>query len=74
MAIYSANRPNRTVTLHKDNCRRIPRDNLEACGCGETGERGNQQWFCEDHLHIEDIDQFMNGRQWALLLCETCYS
>ncbi len=74
MAIYSANRPNRTVTLHKNDCHRIPTDNLKACGCGKTGELGNQEWFCENHISIKDINQFMNGRRWALLLCETCYS
>jgi hypothetical protein len=36
MAFYSANRPNRTVTMHKEGCRHIPIANFPRCGCSST--------------------------------------
>jgi hypothetical protein len=73
MAIYSANRPNKTVTIHKSDCRVIPRGKLEPCGCGDAGELGNQHWYCEKHICRDAVDKFMNGRFWAILLCELCF-
>ena len=37
MARYSANRPNRTVTLHKQECSHIPKEDLRLTrlACGE---------------------------------------
>ena len=73
MAKYSANYPNRTLTLHKDSCVRITKQSLKSCGCGTTGEQGNQEWWCEDHINIEVVKRFMNSRFWAILLCDVCY-
>ena len=42
MAMYSANHPNRVVTLHKDGCRHCP-SGLQHCGCGSTSAQQNQQ-------------------------------
>lgn len=71
--VYTANRPNRTLTLHKGSCSHIPWDRLSVCGCGSTGKLGNQQWWCGKHITIEAVDQFMNRRLWAILLCHDCY-
>ena len=67
--MYSANRPVRTLTLHKAGCRHIRGGQLEACGCGYTGSQGNQRWWCEEHVAIEAVDEFMRQRFWAPLLC-----
>lgn len=72
MAQYSANKPNRTVTLHKETCHRIP-NSLSGCGCGATDKNGNQRWFCENHVTLEKINDHMNHRQWAFLLCHNCF-
>lgn len=74
MAVYSANRPNRTLALHKTSCTHIPYDRLSDCGCGERGAGGNQLWFCEDHVTRDQVDEFMRGRYWAIVICNDCYS
>ena len=51
----------------------IPRDKLQPCGCGDTDEHGNQRWFCETHITREAVDEFMNGRFWAILMCDLCF-
>jgi hypothetical protein len=71
--MYSANRPVRTLVVHKPECRIIPWEKLDPCGCGNTGGLGNQRWFCEDHVTIKDVDEFMSGRFWAILLCDLCF-
>ncbi|GIW42664.1 MAG: hypothetical protein KatS3mg076_3241 [Candidatus Binatia bacterium] len=73
MALYSASRPNRTVTLHKNGCRFVPRKTLRPCGCGAGSPRGNQRWWCEEHVRMDAVERFMRTRFWALLLCDRCY-
>ena len=73
MAVYSANKPTRTLTLHKSDCNSIPKASLKPCGCGDTGSRGNQRWYCEQHITIDDVREFMNDRFWAVLLCGKCF-
>jgi hypothetical protein len=73
MAYYSANKPNKTVAIHKEGCQKIPKDVLSECGCVETGEQGNQQWFCEKDVSAKKIDEFMNHRHWAFILCDVCW-
>ena len=36
--MYTANRPVKTLVIHKPECRVIPWDNLSECGCGDTGQ------------------------------------
>ena len=74
MAYYSANKPNRTVTLHKVDCHRIPSVLANGCGCGATDKNGNQRWFCEHHVTLEKIDEHMNHRHWSFLPCHDCYT
>ena len=73
MAYYSANKPNRTVTLHKADKHKIPTLDNGGCGCGSTDKNGNQQWFCEIHVSIEKINEHMNHRHWAILPCTDCF-
>lgn len=74
MAIYSANRPNRTLTIHKDGCKHIPnKQGMKPCGCGITSNQGNQQWWCETHICRSNVDVFMNNRFWSILVCDQCY-
>jgi hypothetical protein len=73
MVLYKANRSNWTLTLHKGSCSHIPWSQLGECGCGSTGKLGNQQWWCGEHITIEAVNQFMNHRLWAILLCHSCY-
>jgi hypothetical protein len=74
MAIYSANKPNRTLTLHKDGCKHIStQKGMQPCGCGPTGSQGNQQWWCESHMNRNDVDTFMKNRFWSILVCDQCY-
>jgi hypothetical protein len=70
---YYVNKPNRTVIIHTDGCNHIPKISLSSCGCGETGKKSDQMWFCEEHVTIQGIGQFMKGRQWAVLLCDDCF-
>lgn len=74
MAYYSANKPNRTVTLHKPDCRRLPEAVTRGCGCASTDNNGNQQWFCEAHVSLNKINKHMNNRQWAFLPCHDCFA
>ena len=73
MAVYSANNPVKTLTLHKPGCQFIPKEHLKPCGCGDTGTRGNQRWYCEEHILLNEVSEFMNGRFWAVLLCDQCF-
>lgn len=73
MAKFAANNPTKTVTIHKDNCRIYLNKKLDPCGCGERGNLGNQQWFCEEHMTLEKIDDFMNHRHWAFIPCDVCF-
>lgn len=73
MARYSANHPNRTLTLHKETCSEVAKAAVSPCGCGSTSTQGNSKWFCEEHVTIEGITDFMGGRFWAMLLCTKCY-
>ena len=70
---YSANKPNKTLVIHKPDCQKIPWGKLEPCGCGDTGAHGNQYWFCETHITHEAVDEFMHGRFWAILICDVCF-
>ena len=71
--MYTANRPVKTLVIHKPECRVIPWDKLSRCGCGDTGELGNQRWFCETHIMRQSVDEFMHGRFWAILMCDICF-
>lgn len=73
MAVYTANRPNKTLVIHKPSCRVIPKEGLRACGCGDRGELGNQRWYCEEHISLDAVNEFMRGRFWAILLCDLCF-
>jgi hypothetical protein len=65
MAVYSANKPNRTVTLYKPECRLIPLEKLKSCRCGDTGKAGNQRWFCEEHVTTNNIRELLfQGLLW----------
>ncbi len=71
--MFSANRPVRTVVMHKPECRVIPWEELDPCGCGDRGGLGNQRWFCEDDITRQAVDEFMNGKFWAILMCDICF-
>jgi len=74
MAVYTINYPNRTLTIHKNSCNRIPKEsNNSACGCIKTGKNGNQEWLCEEHINIKDINSFMKNRFWGILVCNQCF-
>lgn len=73
MAMYSANKPNRTLVIHKSGCHHIPSLAGRSCGCGERGKGGNQEWYCEDHVSILEVSDMMHGRFWGVLLCGDCY-
>ena len=73
MAIFSANNPVKTVAIHKDGCHRIPREKLQPCGCGDRGNLGNQRWYCERHITLENVNEFMNNRFWAVVFCDVCF-
>ncbi len=76
MSFYSINKPNRTVTIHKDNCKlvnKIKTLSESECGCCSTGDNKNHRWFCEEHITREEIDNFMNDRYWAILICNKCF-
>ncbi len=72
MAIYSANKPNRTLTIHKEDCTCID-TSVKGCGCISTGKHNNQQWLCEDHISQSRIDSFMGNRFWSILICSKCF-
>ncbi len=36
MAVYTANNPVKTLSIHKPGCRRIPKEGLRPCGCGKA--------------------------------------
>ena len=74
MAAYSANRPNRTLNVHKESCGRVRRAKLRDCGCGSTGAKDRHQWWCEKHINLEAVTKFMRGRFWAVLVCDECFS
>jgi hypothetical protein len=73
MALYSANNPTRTVTLHKPTCPHARSAPQGGCGCGLTSTRGNQQWWCEEHVTLKAVGDFMNARFWAILACDNCF-
>jgi hypothetical protein len=70
---FSANRPVKTLVIHKPDCRVIPWEGLKSCGCGDRGELGNQRWYCETHITRKAVDEFMHNRFWAILLCDLCF-
>lgn len=74
MARYSANNPNRVLVLHKDECNEVSKAELSGCGCRPAIGLGNTQWFCEQHITRDAVDDFMGGRFWAILLCTKCFS
>ena len=73
MAIYTANRVVKTLTLHKEHCRYIKWDQIKSCGCGAGGKKGNQPWYCETHFTTDAVERFMGRKNWAIVLCDTCY-
>jgi hypothetical protein len=73
MAMYTANNPNRILTLHKEGCVHIPKG-LSPCGCGSTSAHGYQRWYCENHVSIPDVNQFRGERFWAILVCSECFN
>ena len=73
MANYTANKVVKTLTIHKQDCHNIPWDNLKPCGCGPAGKKGNQFWWCEKHIQLDVLTQFLKKKSWAILLCEQCY-
>lgn len=73
MARYCANRPNRTVVLHKDSCHHVHKSSVSVCGCGSTSDQDNTVCYCEEHVTIDGVSDFMRGRVWAVLPCGKCY-
>ena len=73
MAVYSANRVVKTVTMHKPGCRFISKATEKSCGCVVTGLKNQHKWYCENHITKDDVDEFMNGRFWAILICGNCF-
>ncbi|MEN6300032.1 MAG: hypothetical protein ABFD51_09035 [Anaerolineaceae bacterium] len=73
MAVYTVNRVVKTLTIHKENCRKIPREHLKPCCCGDTGQKDNQRWFCEEHISLDAVNEYMNGKFWAILMCDICF-
>ena len=71
MVVYVANSVVKTLVIHKETCKRVKK--LSPCGCGEGGEKGNSRWYCESHITINKVDRFMNGKFWAILLCDDCF-
>jgi hypothetical protein len=72
VALYSANHPNRTVTIHRVGCSYAPKAGVSSCGCATTSSTGNHQWWCEDHVGLAQISSFMGDRFWAVLMCDRC--
>lgn len=73
MAVYTVNRVVKTLTIHKVDCHFIHREGLRPCGCGDTGKEGNQRWYCEQHITIDDVNDYMKGKFWAILFCDVCF-
>ena len=73
MAIYTVNRVVKTLTIHKDYCRVIPKEGLRACGCGDRGREGNQRWYCERHITSTAVNAYMKGKFWAIVMCDICF-
>lgn len=73
MAIYTANKTVKTLTVHKRGCRVIPAGKLSPCGCGDTGGTDSQRWFCEEHITLTAVEEYMNHRNWAILMCDLCF-
>jgi hypothetical protein len=73
MSRFSGNRPNRTLTLHKEDCHHISADVSRPCGCGSTSTKSNQEWWCEAHVSLEVVSTFMRNRFWAILFCDRCF-
>jgi hypothetical protein len=73
MAVYTASPVVKTLTVHKDHCRFIPREKLRPCGCGDTGQTGSQRWYCETHMNTNLVNEYMNGKYWAILVCDVCF-
>ena len=71
--VVTANNPVKTLTLHKNDCRHIPYGKLSPCGCGPTGIKGNQYWRCEEHIIKNAVNEFLNNRFWAILICDGCF-
>ena len=74
MTRYTANIPVKTLVMHKENCSKIPREFLDPCGCGDRGQHGNQRWWCEKHVTIDAVNNFMKGKHWAILMCNICFA
>jgi len=51
----------------------VTKSGLKPCGCGETGQGGNQEWWRDAHINTEELSRLMNHRFWAISLCEKCY-
>jgi hypothetical protein len=73
VAIYTANNPVKTLTIHRPGCSAIKRRVPPGCGCGVKGATHGQKWWCENHITRKDVDRFMGGRFWAILLCDVCF-
>ena len=73
MAIYTANSVVKTLMLHKRDCRVIPWSGLEPFGCGQRGKTGAQEWWCEEHITREAVNELMKDKFWAILLCDLCF-
>ena len=74
MSIFMVDQNKLTVTLHRDDCSRLPGEQLQALQNGESATLENQSWFCEKDLDLHKITQLMKGRYWILLLCESCFN
>jgi hypothetical protein len=31
---------------------------LKACGCGDTGQKGQQRWYCEKHISSNAVNEW----------------
>jgi hypothetical protein len=73
MAVYVVNKVVKTLMIHKDDCRVVQKSGLKPCGCGVTGQKGQQRWYCEKHISSNAVNEFMNGKFWAILMCDICF-
>ena len=76
MIVFSINLPNRTITIHKKNCKKVQRTingiNLNQYPNGyQVGK--NQFWFDENQFSILKVQNLFKNKDYGKTFCSFCF-
>jgi hypothetical protein len=78
--ILSLNKPNKTITIHKNNCNIVmgKKNNGQSLANIENQPNGvaignNQLWITEENFTTTKAEKFFSSNNYGVIFCEMCF-